>query len=238
MERLRATQRDRERDRQLRQDQDRAFRDSAQRDKERIEAAIRAERAQQQARVQAEEEERERRRQAEEEKQKEVVRMGWRRWTRRAFASEQRKSGSLRVAIRLPSGGRFVHQFEGSATLTTLYALVDAQLIPGELESRDDPLSPPDLDGVEGGRLALLEAQVESYQSPTEYWGFLIVLAYPRVEIPWRKGVLLGTIEQLRGGGQVVVELAQNGSVGSRRSSSEHVPSSSVDDGYSTEDSE
>ncbi|KAG6884463.1 hypothetical protein C0993_010900, partial [Termitomyces sp. T159_Od127] len=59
------------------------------------------------------------------------TRLSWRRFIRRALASPPSlpaPSGGLRVAIRLPTGGRTIHTFAPTQSLTSLYAFVDTQL--------------------------------------------------------------------------------------------------------------
>ncbi|CAA7270771.1 unnamed protein product [Cyclocybe aegerita] len=229
--RISAAQRERERDRQLRDEQDRAFRNAARRDKERIEAKMAEERRMLEARRLAEEEARlaaaRRAREAELARARESNRMEWRRWTRKAVVGAE-VEGSLRIAIRLPSGGRVIRSFQPTASLTALFAFVDSQFVPANLSPYDDPATLPDQQGV--GETAL-ERHVETHGPQEEYWGFKIVIAYPRVEIPWSRGKTLVEIEHLRGGGQVVVELVSGG----RRSTEAHAEE---DDGYHTEDSE
>ncbi|TFK24079.1 hypothetical protein FA15DRAFT_756742 [Coprinopsis marcescibilis] len=231
LDRLRGQQRERERDREIRDEQDRAFRDAARRDTERIQAKIEAERLQKEAERHAEglrrEEEAMLRAEEEIREQQREHRMNWRRWTRRAFEAKLGQgSKSLRVAIRLPNGERSIQQFSPDHTLTTLYAVVDSCLIPGEYSRSEDPDSAPEGSGdIE----ALLEAHVRKLHDPSKYWGFRIASSYPRVEIPWEGGVQLSTISHLKGGGQVVVELVDT------RISNGHSGHDS-DDGYDTEE--
>lgn len=243
LERIRITQRERERDRMLRAEQDRAFRDSANRDKERIERKMEEERQALRTRQSAEEEQRrehERREREQQERQnREEFRMRWRRWIRRSLKGE---SKGLRIAIRFPAGSRVVHQFGPDATLTTLYAFIDAQLIPQHFGEAEDPEVSPtgDVVGVKSLERAI-EEEVLKANKPAEWWGFQVVLAYPREEIAWKAGATarLADLSALRGGGQVVVELLN--SAGGKRSGErerQRVPAVEDDDGYSTEDSE
>ncbi|KAF8954716.1 hypothetical protein BDZ97DRAFT_1927810 [Flammula alnicola] len=235
--RIIAAQRERERDRHLREEQDRAFQNTAKRDKERIEAKMAEERAQLEAKRMAEEEARlasqRRAREAEIARQKESDRMAWRRWTRRAIVNTppgDAGQGSLRIAIRLPSGGRIVQSFAQSASLTSLYALVDAHFIPPQFTAADDPFALPEQSST--GEMALEDHILNQAE---EYWGFRVASAYPRMEIPWKRGVKLSEIDQLKGGGQVVVELID----GRRRAAErEQIEYAEEDDGYHTEDSE
>ena len=229
LNRLISSHREREHDRHLREEQDRAFQMAAQRDKERIESKMAEEKAAIEAKRLAEEETRlasqRRAREVEIVRVKEKERMDWRRWTRRAIVSNpfETTQGSLRIAIRLPAGGRVIHQFSPSSTLTSLYGFVDSQLIPDQYSASDDPISLPQQRGV--GEQALED---HIGRAKDEYWGFNVVLAYPRMKIPWKAGVKLLDIDQLKGGGQVVVEFIND----RLRDKDEE------DDGYHTEDSE
>lgn len=279
LNRLVAAQRERERDRQLREEQDRAFEDAKRRDKERIERKIREERLRLEEKRQEEEmrkrEELRKRKEAEDGKKKAESRIKWRRWTRRSVVSKSEhhvSSGggaAVRIAIRLPSGTRVIQPFSASnATLTSLYAFVDAQLIPKDMNPADDPVS---VEGQVGEGEEALETHILSscsstntalsqsqpshsrdYNSVEDYWGFRIATAYPRVEIPWKQGVKLVDVEPLRGGGQVVIEAVQNGSggpYGQQTRSKKEFESAGANvksgggkerdqDGYDTEDSE
>ncbi|KAF8901136.1 hypothetical protein CPB84DRAFT_1679978 [Gymnopilus junonius] len=235
LNRIASANREREHDRRLREEQDRAFQDTAKRDKERIEAKMATERAEREARRMAEEEarlaEQRRAREAESARQRQIKRMDWRRWTRRQIVntqSDNAKADSLRIAIRLPHGGRVVQSFPQSASLTSLFAFIDTQFIPLECPASDDPVSLP---GQKGTGESALENYILNQQD--QYWGFRVALAYPRVEIPWKQGQRLSDISHLKGGGQVVVE-----SIIGERSFVNENGGNDDDDGYHTEDSE
>jgi len=226
LNRIISAQREREHDRLMRDEQDRAFQNAARRDKERIEAKMAQEKAEKEAKQRAETEaalaEERRLQELEASRVRKIERMNWRRWTRRAICKAQSQDGSpkdLRIAIRLPNGTRVIHSFSRTATVTSLYAFVDSQFIPSELLESDDPISLP---GQEGQGEETLEKHVSS-----DYWEFRIALAYPRMEIPWTPGAKLYDIDHLRRGGQVVVEY----NVGRGQLDDE-------DDGYHTEESE
>ncbi|KII85609.1 hypothetical protein PLICRDRAFT_178656 [Plicaturopsis crispa FD-325 SS-3] len=233
LDRIQASARERERDRLLREEQDRAFKDSARRDKERIEAKMAEERrlaAERQQREAEEREEAERARRLEEEARKRaVVRMDWRRWSRRALPAppEVGTKEDLRLAIKLPGNARCIRYFSPTATLTGLYAFVDAQLVPEHLSPDDDPEAPPQGSAI--GEAAL-ERQIRQHEGHAEgWWGFKLVLAYPRREILWEAGKTLASVEGLDGGAQLVVELIIEPG---RRDSGE---ADTESDGYSTE---
>ncbi|KAJ7600947.1 hypothetical protein C8J56DRAFT_911677 [Mycena floridula] len=233
METLRASQNALERDRILRMQQDQAFADSARKDKERILGKMAQEKQQaEESRIREEEQ---RRAEAEAEVKRhqdetareirEQQRMHWRRWSRRTLAPES-EDNKVRVAIRMPDGKRIVRRLAGNATLTNLYTLVDIQFIPEDLMTQDDPASAP------SGSNVNLEAQFEKLvvsQTPDEWWGFVLVNAYPRKVVHWQSQTRLEDIDCLNaGGGQLVVEMLNQ--YGQKSAKSE--------DGYDTEDSE
>ncbi|GLB41111.1 putative UBA-like domain containing protein [Lyophyllum shimeji] len=232
LERIHQTQRERERDRRLREEQDRAFKETARRDRERIESKMEEERRERE-RLHLVAEEEERRRQREEERKRERERrMDWRRWERRVQAGLKEPAKGMRVAVRLPSGGRVIRTFAGEQTLTALYAFVDAQLVPAGMDVQEDPVTSPEGDAWNTVDLEkCLEGQIAKAEDAREWWGFQLALAYPRKEIPWEGGVRLAEVEALRGGGQVVVEMVGNGK-GSNGRLSEDAGDS---DGYDTE---
>jgi FAS-associated factor 2 len=237
LERIRNSQRDRERERLLREEQDRAFQDSARRDREKIEAMIAAEslKAEENRRKEAEEREEAERiaREADEQEQREALRMEWRKWARRTLLLPDSATG-LRMAIRLPGDKRVVRRFPPTATVTSLFTFVDVHLIPSHFETSDDPLFPPS--GSASDEKAI-ENQIESEGTADAWWGFKLMLVYPRREIKWEAYTLLSDVESLKDGGQVVVEMI----AGSRRTSTDRRRSSEAvqdgsDDGYSTEE--
>lgn len=224
LERIRTTARERERDRMLREEQDRAFRDSARRDRERIQEKMEEERRKVEEGRRREEEERQEKERLESErleaKRKEAVKMEWRRWSRRTLVKPETRgaTGTIRLAIRLPGGdGRTIRQFSPDDTLTSLYIYVDSQLIPSNLSPSSDPATPPS--GTLTGEAAI-ESQIHSPQLETEdtrkaaadaWWDFKLVLAYPRRELAWAPHTTLGSIDGLKGGTQIVVEMIGNG---------------------------
>ncbi|KAG5645968.1 hypothetical protein DXG03_004760 [Asterophora parasitica] len=264
LNRIQAVQRERERDRSIREAQDAAFRDTARRDKERIlEKIAEEERKAREARERGAAQDLQRKREQEQqlawEKAREV-REGWRRWGRRVQAQQGTSRGqigtekSIRLALRLPSGGRILHSFLPTETLTTLYAFVDAQLVPPGIKASEDPDVSPEGHRIPSSSSAAkleetLEGVIAAYGKDqrdvegkeSDWWSFTILLSYPRVSIPWRAGVSLGEVEALREGGQVVVEML--GSPGSPLRANGNGSGSGgqgeeVDDGYATESDE
>ena len=207
--RYRSQLEERERDRALREQQDRAFQESAQRDRERIQSRIRAEqeeaerlRLENEARRQEEE-----RKRLEREKQAnfQALRLQYRRWMRRCIVpAEHRGPNGIRLALKLPGNTRVVRTFSASATLTELYAFVDTQILPLNLQPETDPdhiLEGPEPD------LQKLESYIQSQAKVAEsWWGFKLALSYPRREIKWSARASL-TQAGLKTGEQLVVEL-------------------------------
>ena len=239
LEHLRNEQREREHDRQLREEQDRAFQQAAKRDKERIEAKIAAERVETEARQKADEEAKnaaaKKEREIAEAKRKEEVRMNWRRWMRKNVASPLAGTGgNLRLAIRLATGTRLVQSFTSTASLTSLYAYIDAQLVPSHFAPEDDPSTVPE--GSETGEKAI-EDQIKDVDG-AEWWGFRLATAYPRTEIPWKRDVQLGDLAVLKGGGQIVVEISGNPRSSIEPSMNAKGGDDDDDNGYKTESDE
>jgi len=226
--RFRSQLQEREKDRDIREQQDRAFQEAAERDRERIQARIRAEqeeaersRLENEARSQEEQ-----RMQLEREKQAnhQALRLQYRRWMRRSIVpTEHRGTNGIRLALRLPGNTRVVRTFSPSSTLTELYAFVDSQMLPLALQPETDPehiLEGPEPD------LQKLENYIQSLANDAEsWWGFKLVLPYPRREIKWTTGASF--VEAgLKSGEQIVMELT-DGSI-----KSQHLP----DDDYESED--
>ena len=237
---LKAAEKERQLERQLRDEQDRAYRESAKRDKERIEAKMRKEREDADEKRRQEEEakkEKEKRElEVQERRKREEERMLWRRWIRRQLLSagpNREGEGPLRIAIRLPDGSRAVRKFKPDASLTTLYAFVDSQLIPSHLPEDKDPLVLPS-GSFHGPLESCVERKIASLSGrANEWWGFHVMNAYPRKEIDWAANVRLGDAECLKGGGQVVVELLNLGNGRPERTANGGFDE---DDGYDTEE--
>ncbi|KAI0828539.1 hypothetical protein BC628DRAFT_75680 [Trametes gibbosa] len=237
---LRTQEAERERERALRAEQDRAFEESRRRDAERIQQRALEERAATEekqraaaAEVRAAEE---RRNAAEAKKQWDAHRMAWRRWIRRGLVVREPRPGeavrgkTMRVGVRMPDGRRVVRFFGENDTVTALYAYVDSLFIPPEFVQDADPMSPPE--GAKTGEEGLMGEMSTSGKSADKWWGFQIVLAYPRREIFWEAGKRVGDVDVLKGGGQVVVELiADEGAKGKGKASVQDAD----DDGYHTE---
>ena len=241
LSKLRAQAAERERERQLRAEQDRAFEESRRRDRERIEARQSEERrrAEEEARAQEEARSREEARQAQE-----AHRMAWRRYLRRGLVMREPRPGeagrgkTVRVGLRMPDGRRAVRFFGESDTLSALYAYVDSLFIPKELPESGDPAAPPS-DGV-AGEAGLVKEIDGAGKAPEKWWGFRLWLAYPRKEVGWEPAKRLGDVEALKGGGQLVVESAVGEESaklkGKQRATDASTSGEDEDDGYETEE--
>lgn len=241
---LRAEAAERERERALRAEQDRAFEESRRKDAERIQQRAREERNLAEEKKRAVEAEAriadERRKVAEAKKLWDTHRMEWRRWIRYGLVVREPRPGegargkTMRIGVRMPDGRRVVRFFGENDRLTALYAFVDSLFIPPEFVQDADPRSPPG--GGQVGEDGLLDEMQRSGRSAEKWWGFKLVLAYPRREIAW-EGKRIGDADALRGGGQVVVELVADDdgvkAKGKSRSSLEQ--DAEDDDEYHTE---
>ncbi|KAG6844847.1 hypothetical protein H0H87_003090 [Tephrocybe sp. NHM501043] len=244
--RLRASQASLERDRALREAQDAAFQATAAKDRARIEGLMAAERAARAAEAEAErqrvlEEERELEREREKERAKETQ-DAWRAWFGALYSTLPEPpsgAGGVRLAVRLPTGSRLIRTFSRDETLTHLYAFVASSLAspsPSTTSSLYLPSALPPPHSASSPQLdTLLAPHISSPTStPTNFWGFLLVSAYPRLELPWTATTKLGSIEVLRGGGQLVVEIVN----GDRKPTPTPTEAGEDGDGYDTESDE
>ncbi|KAG6866151.1 hypothetical protein C0991_008105 [Blastosporella zonata] len=231
----------RERDRLLRIEQDAAFHATAARDRARIEGLMAEERAAaDRARAEELEQEQQRVRAQEAERAKETQ-VAWRTWLRAVYAAlpEGTSGSGVRIAVRLPSGGRLIRIFPADDTLTHLYAFVAGQLAPASSTSTLSPMSDP-LPHTSPALESILSPHLSSSSSssttPPPFWGFLLVSAYPRHELPWAPSSPLSAIDVLKGGGQLVVEMLSaksNGGGGNSKGKGREVVD--ADDEYETE---
>ncbi|KAI0328746.1 hypothetical protein GY45DRAFT_1325890 [Cubamyces sp. BRFM 1775] len=215
LDKLRSQEAERARERALRAEQDRAFEESRRRDAERAKQRAQQERAAEEEKKRAAEVEArlaaDRRKAEEAKKLWEAHRMSWRRWIRRGLVVREPRPGesargkTMRVGIRMPDGRRVVRFFGENDTVTALYAYVDSLFIPPEYVQDADPVSPPE--GGSAGENGLAGEMQKSGKSVDKWWGFKIVLAYPRKEIEWAPEKRIGDVDALKGGAQVVVEL-------------------------------
>ncbi|KAF8876651.1 hypothetical protein BD779DRAFT_1475549 [Infundibulicybe gibba] len=225
---------ERAREREWRREQERGYEEAKRRDEGLWRAKRERERVEQdqqreeREREQREEEERARREQLEEEER--ALREQWRRWMATWAVRRDMVAGGVRVAVRMPHGGRALRVFGPSETLTSLYAFVDVQLSEGP--KRDALERPPIANGLE---YSSPEETLEHWigeNGGNSWWGFEVVLAYPRKSLPWTPGTKIADVEALRGGAQVVVEMAQESKGKARATRDED------EDGYLTEESE
>jgi FAS-associated factor 2 len=210
--RIKNAERERESEKRLREEQDQAFRESAKRDRERIERLMHADRE-----AEAERRRREAAQQGEAERKaaeraiyvkRREERIKWSSWAERVFVEPEPNStgdGALRIAVTLPRTGRVVRRFRKETTLTGLFMYVDSQIISAELRGQHETVNPPN--GATGAAEAVLEAEIRQARASESWWGFKLLLAYPRKEIRWEAGKCLTEIEGLSGGGQIVVEM-------------------------------
>ncbi|KAF8123034.1 hypothetical protein EV363DRAFT_1300798 [Boletus edulis] len=209
--RFRSQLEEREQDRIIREQQDRAFQESAERDRERIQARFRVEQEEaERSRLENEarrQEEQKMQLEREEQANFQALRLHFRRWMRRCIVpTEHRGANGIRLALKLPGNTRVVRIFSPSATLTELYAFVDTQVLPLNLRPESDPEHI--LEGP-GSDLQKLENHIQSHAGDAEsWWGFKLLLPYPRREIKWISSVSL--VETgLKSGEQLVMELTK-----------------------------
>ena len=196
----------------MRAEQDRAYREAMNRDKERIERKIREER-EAQKRLEAERAAEEKRLKAEEgerirKEEWDRKRMEWRRYIRWLSKTNPAPSAGLRIGIRMPDGTRGIRIFSPRDTLTTLYGFVDSHLIPSELVADQDPTSPPS--SSSRGETAVQEEIASSSLHPEQWWKFRLATSYPKKAVPWQQSTTLGGISGLEDGVQLVVELVRD----------------------------
>jgi FAS-associated factor 2 len=201
LENLRLSAAERARDRALREEQDAAFRESARRDREkearRIEEAHRT--------AELEKAAMERQCAADEARARiSSARDRWRRECRHRLIplEEPANVDSIRITIRLPDGQRLVRLIARTSTVTSIYCLVDAHLIPADVVGEEIGTS-----AAESNLRGLVQS---SGQAAEVWWGFSLFTAYPRKAIPWQPGVRLAEVG-LSNGGQIVAEIASKG---------------------------
>jgi len=125
----------------------------------------------------------------------------------------------IRITIRLPDGQRLVRLIARTSTVTSLYCLVDAHLIPTDVSGEEIRTFAAESD---------LRELVHSSGQPAEvWWGFSLFNAYPRKAIPWQPVVRLAEVG-LSNGGQIVAEIP----------SKEGEKADHDEEGYDTEKSE
>ena len=208
LDRLKGDERRREQERFMRAEQDRAYREAMNRDRERIERKIREEQeAQKRAEVERIAEEKRLKAEEEERARKEDWdrnRMEWRRYLRRLSMTNPAPSAGLRIGIRMPDGTRRIRIFGPRDSLTTLYGFVDSHFIPSDLVADQDPTSPPS--SPSSGETAVQEEIAGSTSHPEQWWKFRLATSYPKKAVPWRPNTTLGGITGLEDGVQLVVE--------------------------------
>ncbi|TFK47346.1 hypothetical protein OE88DRAFT_1738644 [Heliocybe sulcata] len=195
LERTRATRARQNRDRQLLEEQDRAFQEAARRDEQRIREKMAVEkREKEEARRREDERESERKRREGVER----VKTRMRGWARQTVREVEKGRQAVRVAVRSPSGGRLVLALDPKTTLTQLYAYVDASLLSVESKTSEE--------GAFGDKDVL--EQIEALGAD-EWWGFKLATTFPRRELEWHPERCLADVQELQGGAQLVVEMVQ-----------------------------
>ncbi|KAJ3907315.1 hypothetical protein F5879DRAFT_942393 [Lentinula edodes] len=231
-----AVERERTRERELREAQDRAFEETKRRDKERILKKMEEEKVELQ-RKQAEEDQRRmenelRERQRIEAQEQTEERDRWRTWFRKVLPAEPNATETIRIAIRMPDGRRLMRKFDmHEDTLDTLYAYVDTELVSTSVSSSSSSSSSYSFETLH----TLLSTRVPK---TNEWWGFTLVSAYPRQLIPWSPNTLLGNIKAVSGG-QLVVEIVNSRVNGDRKNAGGKGKGKAQDeDEYETESSD
>ena len=108
-----------------------------------------------------------------------------------------------------------------------------------EYSSDADPVQAPE--GKESGEIGLVKAMKEHGKVGEEWWGFKLVLSYPRREMGWEPVKRMGDVEGLKGGAQLIVELVEPFSAKGKEKARKSEDNEKVDDeydGYDTEESE
>ncbi|KAF5382836.1 hypothetical protein D9757_007312 [Collybiopsis confluens] len=237
-------ERERASERELREAQDRAFEETKRRDKERILRKMEEEKLELE-RKKAEEERRRVEEERREREREDAARLAeererWRGWFRKVLPGEPAgasgSSQTIRIAVRMPDGRRLTRRFDARVdTLDVLYAYVDTELVV--------PSSSSNATTAEGEHSfnALKNILLSPSSKPEEWWGFILVSAYPRQPIPWEADTLLGGIHALAGG-QLVVEMVSstrlNGNGKGKGRTSQEAANGGDNDGYDTESSD
>lgn len=167
-------------ERELRAEQDRAFRLAEQRDKERMDKRREEERKQREL-------EAAKQREAEERLMKQTWQKQWRRWQKANLPSEPAAgtSGALRIGVRAPNGQRRIRHFNSSDPVRLLYTYVDVDVLAEDDDGEPAPSSPP-----------------AGYKPEFD---FVLATAYPRSVVALSE-VTLGEVPTLKGGANLVVE--------------------------------
>jgi FAS-associated factor 2 len=205
---MKAKQQERELERQLREEQDRRFEESARRDREKAELI----RMEELNRRRKEEQEQQARRDKEKrESSISDAKAKWRQLRRPTHIPSNHGQGNIRVGIRLPDGKRITSSFSPEDSILSLFCTIDTHLNPS-IPSPPDSVSPE------------VDELMSSYQlSSDEWWGFKIFSSYPRREITYSSSTNIGA-EGVEG--SISVEFV---SLSTKSSDGES-------DGYETED--
>lgn len=217
----------RERERELRQAQDRAFEASKLKDYERLKKRMeedkeKAERESKEERERIWAEERTRERE------------GWRGWFKALNENVDASSSSgttldsfkgtrssdnaetIRIAVRLPDGKRLMRKFRKDDTLDLVYAWVDGELGPSAPSTSGSSTQLYSFSALQALLLSLppTSATSTSLSPQQKWWGFSLLTSYPRKAIPWAPDVSMeSSLMTASGGGgaQLVVEMISSG---------------------------
>ncbi|KAG8849328.1 hypothetical protein FRB96_000864 [Tulasnella sp. 330] len=182
LNRLRAEIRMRQQERELRAEQDRAFAEAERMDRERM-----AKRREEELRIKREDEERQKK--EEEQWMREQWREQWRQHVHANLTPEPgpETRGRLRIGIRLPNGQRLVRFFKPDENIEALYTWADTGFLASP-SAHGEPASLPPAD----------------YKPEFE---FSLASSFPREEVPLIEGKILGDVNALKGGANLVVEM-------------------------------
>lgn len=190
LSRLRTERWERAQERRLREEQDRAFAETAARDKERVLKKQAEERAAAEAVRKAEEERKER-------EARKANLAAWRRYARRTLLVPEPKADGVRIGIRMPDGKRVVRMFGRQDSTVDVYTFVETLFIPASDDPSTDPSTPPPGFG-------------NAAASSEHEWAFGLVTSFPRKEIPPSKVVALGDVPEFKGGANLALEMKES----------------------------
>ncbi|QRV78211.1 UBX (ubiquitin regulatory X) domain protein [Ceratobasidium sp. AG-Ba] len=185
IQRLKSAEQARVRERQLREEQDRALEEAMRRDGERIRAIREREKAEREKEREEEERRQAKAEEGERRERRRVEKETWRRYARRALVPAEPARG-VRVTVRISSGQRKTRTFAPSDSVEAVYIWTETLSIPPSQSPADDP-----------------------QQGPAGYeheWDFVLATTFPRIVVPLDPTQRVGDVEVLRGGVVLVVE--------------------------------
>ncbi|CCO34902.1 hypothetical protein BN14_09012 [Rhizoctonia solani AG-1 IB] len=114
----------------------------------------------------------------------------WRRWVRRALIPTPQGSGTVKFAVRLPCGKRYIGELPSDASMEAIHLFVETLLIPSSFSPEDDP-----------------EISPEGYK---HCWGFRLVTTNARLILPNDSNSRLCELEVMNRGILIIVEEITN----------------------------